>query len=273
MFQWPPSDHAALVAHVYLLGGDVFATIAVGLGILWESEAITVSHKTAGRLVFWGVVLETVCSIALFTFDEGVSSAQQSTIEAQKSEIITLGTKLVQADANLLNEQRVTARERMRLERIERAVLPRSSYVDWSKLIGALKDGHFQPVNIVIVGGAEAQNFGFNLMSAFAQAGAMGKLLAPPSEPGVRQYLGYSSSGVTILTANPDGQKLGELLWRQFQIGGGAESMAGVPPAWTDLPRDVNCLLIQDNGWAMAPGAGQPGEDLDVHGRPVPAPQ
>ena len=127
MFQWPPSDHAALVAHVYLLGGDLLATIAVGVGILWEAEAITVSHKLAGRLVLWGVVLETVCSIALFAFDEGISGAQQSTIEAQKSEIITLDTKLVQADANLLNEQRVTARERMRLDRVERAVLPRSS--------------------------------------------------------------------------------------------------------------------------------------------------
>jgi hypothetical protein len=96
MFQWPPSDHAALVTHVYLLGGDVLATIAVGIGILWEAEAITVSHKRAGRLVLWGVVLETVCSIALFSFDEGISHTQQSTIDAQQEKIITLDARLIE---------------------------------------------------------------------------------------------------------------------------------------------------------------------------------
>ena len=45
--------------------------------------------------MFWGVVVETLCSITLFVFDEGVSRAQQSTIEAQQSKIIALETELV----------------------------------------------------------------------------------------------------------------------------------------------------------------------------------
>jgi hypothetical protein len=40
----------------------------------------------------------------LFVFDERISQAQQD-------KIFALDAKLVQADANLLNEQRLTARE------------------------------------------------------------------------------------------------------------------------------------------------------------------
>jgi hypothetical protein len=44
----------------------------------------------ARRLVLWGVVTETLCSIALFVFDEGASRAQQSIIETQQAKIILL---------------------------------------------------------------------------------------------------------------------------------------------------------------------------------------
>ena len=52
MFPIFASDHATLLAHWYLIGGDVLATIAVGAGILWEAEAITVSHEMARKLCF-----------------------------------------------------------------------------------------------------------------------------------------------------------------------------------------------------------------------------
>jgi len=79
---------------VYLLAGDVLATWAVAAGIIWEGDVITVSHEIAKRLVLWGVVLETMCSIALFAFDEGISHGQQLVIEEQKREIIALETRL-----------------------------------------------------------------------------------------------------------------------------------------------------------------------------------
>ena len=90
MFPSVVSDHATFVVHVYLLAGDVLATWAVGAGIIWQSDALTVRHKMALKLVFWGVVIETLCSLALFTFDEGISHAQQSTIEVQQSKIARL---------------------------------------------------------------------------------------------------------------------------------------------------------------------------------------
>lgn len=80
------TDHTAFMVHVYLLAGDVLATIAVGAGIVWEHGTPDV-RAVANRLVIWGVVAETLCSVALFSFDETVSSAQQSKIIALETEI------------------------------------------------------------------------------------------------------------------------------------------------------------------------------------------
>jgi hypothetical protein len=80
------TDQVALVVHIYLLGGASLATIMVGAGIIWESGPLEV-HAIAHRLVIWGIVAETLCSIILFTFDEGISSAQQSKIIALETRI------------------------------------------------------------------------------------------------------------------------------------------------------------------------------------------
>jgi len=176
------------------------------------------------------------------------------------------------ADANLLTEQRLTARERWRLERVERAVLPRSNYVNWEELVAALKEEHFQPINVAIIGGPEARQFGLNLEMALTRAGMMGRVVEPPTDPKALRSLPDSSTGVTALVANPEGEKLAELLWRKYQIGGGSMSLAALIQVWPDLPRDVNCLLVRDDGWAMAPGSGQSGEGIDQYGRPIPAP-
>jgi hypothetical protein len=87
------TDHTAFLVHVYLLAGDVLATIAVGVGIVWEHGSAEV-RVVANRLVIWGVVAETLCSLALFSFDEKISGAQESTIGAQQSKIIALETRI-----------------------------------------------------------------------------------------------------------------------------------------------------------------------------------
>ncbi len=80
------TDQVAFVVHAYLLGGDVLATIVIGAGIVWEHGSPDV-RKVADRLVIWGVVAETLCSVALFTFDEGISAAQQSKIITLESHL------------------------------------------------------------------------------------------------------------------------------------------------------------------------------------------
>jgi hypothetical protein len=90
-------DDVVFVVHVYLLGGDVLATWMVAAGIIWDSSP-PVKH-VAHRLVIWGVVLETLCSIALFTFDEGLSGAQQSKIIALETRLAARTLSDAQVDA------------------------------------------------------------------------------------------------------------------------------------------------------------------------------
>jgi hypothetical protein len=78
IFQEYVSDHTALIVHVYLLSGDILATWAVAAGIIWEGAFDL--REIVHRLVIWGVAAETLCSLALFTFDEGISAAQQDKI-------------------------------------------------------------------------------------------------------------------------------------------------------------------------------------------------
>jgi hypothetical protein len=73
----------AFFAHCLLIGGEVLATVAVGLGILWEApEQPKERHLIATRLVIWGIVFETLCSVGLFAFDEAISHVQQEKIIA-----------------------------------------------------------------------------------------------------------------------------------------------------------------------------------------------
>jgi len=80
------TEPIASVIRWNLLLGDVLSTVAVGFGIVWENGPSDV-RKVADRLVLWGIVAETLCSVALFTFDESVSSAQQSKIIALETRI------------------------------------------------------------------------------------------------------------------------------------------------------------------------------------------
>src|SRR5579872_3004633 len=85
--------------HALLLGGDVLATVVVGWGILWEApEQPPHRHRVAKWLVIWGIAVETVCSISLFRYDEGISQKQQATI-------IALETRLA---ARSLSEQQIS---------------------------------------------------------------------------------------------------------------------------------------------------------------------
>jgi hypothetical protein len=74
--------------HIILLSVTVAASFAVGAGIIFEAPKYSESvHRIAVRLVIAGVVVEAACTIFLFVFDEGISSAQQSKIIALESRL------------------------------------------------------------------------------------------------------------------------------------------------------------------------------------------
>jgi hypothetical protein len=66
---------------VYLLAGDILATFAVGLGIVWEHGPPEI-RAVANRLVIGGIVVETICSVLLFGYDSNVIGSQNDKIIA-----------------------------------------------------------------------------------------------------------------------------------------------------------------------------------------------
>jgi hypothetical protein len=105
--------------HAILLSSSVLASIAVGAGILFERPEYSSSvHKIAFWLIVVGIAVEAVCTIFLFVFDEGISSAQQS-------KIISLENRL--AGRSLTAEQQEALKRRMTpfaKQRVSIGVLP-----------------------------------------------------------------------------------------------------------------------------------------------------
>jgi hypothetical protein len=74
--------------HFWLLSVSVLASFSVGAGIIFESPKYSTSiNQAATCLVICGVIIEAVCTIALFVFDEGISSSQQSKIIALETRL------------------------------------------------------------------------------------------------------------------------------------------------------------------------------------------
>jgi hypothetical protein len=186
--------------------------------------------------------------------------------------IAFLDEQRVQTEKDVLVERRLTARERLRLERLERIILPRS--IDSApQLVEALKAGGFQPMNIAIVLQRESSEYGFSLMSVLKDAGLLGGVAWLPKDSRAPSLL--------VVAVDDDGPRIADLLWQKFQIGQGwrAKIERGTDPTKSDsslagVPTDRNCLVVGSNSEAAFQGSpGQPGEGVDEHGRPVPAPQ
>jgi hypothetical protein len=194
------------------------------------------------------------------------AATAESNLERLRAEAAT-------ADANLLREQRLTANERWRLERLERINLPRSlSPQTASALTTELKAAHFQPVNVAVVDGQESLPYGIEFQQALASAGLLATFTILPRDSKVPSLI--------VVAVDPEGERLADLLFQKFGIGEGwrAKVERNADPAKQDaslsgVPTDRNCLVIGSNADAAFNGPrGQPGEGLDEHGRPVPAP-
>jgi hypothetical protein len=99
--------------HVVLLSVAVLASIAVGGGIIFERPKYPPSvHRVAFWLVVGGIAIEAVCTIFLFVFDEGISGAQQSRIEAQQLKIISLEKQI--APRELTEDQQKKIAEKIK---------------------------------------------------------------------------------------------------------------------------------------------------------------
>jgi len=166
-------------------------------------------------------------------------------------------------EERLLDERRLTARERWRLERLERAVLPRTLTPEQRETLIPLLRG-LGSINVAAVNKPEPFYFAQQLMDLFQRAGIMGRLLILPADS--------NQFGVATYIADANGQRLMDILWQQ-RIGGQGIG-GGVRPIGLDsIPTDQNTLIVGENDAAFQPGDGQPGEGIDKHGGAVPAPQ
>ena len=198
--------------------------------------------------------------------DEASKAREHSAVLAVELEHTRNNAK--QIDANLLREQRLTALERWRLRRVERAVLPRSLFVDWNSLTSELKKIGLEKIYLVVIDDSdmELSNFWINFTQCFQDANI--KVFMQTISPSDFRFLPNTSTGVGIVTFDEKGTALANLLWQKFRLGGG--TMGGFPQIRPDIPRDANWLVVGHNNWAMAPPDGQDGEGIDEQGRPVP---
>lgn len=75
--------------HFWLLSISVLASFAVGAGIIFERPKYPPSvHRIAFWLVIGGIAIEALCTIFLFVFDEGISSAQKETIISLEKRLV-----------------------------------------------------------------------------------------------------------------------------------------------------------------------------------------
>ncbi|HWG68719.1 MAG TPA: hypothetical protein VN692_04800 [Steroidobacteraceae bacterium] len=68
--------------HAILLFISIGGAAVCAVGIVFEAEKRKSHplHRIAEKLVIWGVVIEALCTISLFVFDERISNAQESKI-------------------------------------------------------------------------------------------------------------------------------------------------------------------------------------------------
>jgi len=117
-----------------LLIGELAATAVVGWGIIWESpEQSSSRHRIATRLVIWGIIAESFCSICLFSFDEAIARNQ--------------GDKILALDVELNAQKKKTAEAETHLAELRKQVGPRS--IDGPGFLRILGDGPRASVEIV----------------------------------------------------------------------------------------------------------------------------
>jgi hypothetical protein len=240
------------------LAGTFISEIAVAVAILAESKFTTLKDWSIAVLMVVGICLGVFFTLALFTYDESISSAQQSTISKQQSTIIGL-------DKALLNEQRITSRERMVLAWLVRAVAPRDVSEERSALVEALKDKGLGNINIAYVDKREPEYLAMQMKDVFVSAGIMGKMLKLPS--------GVEPLGSQMYEPTPSGRMANQIMWEVTRMSPTriAGSGAGIREiGWESLPEGEDTLVIGENDAAFQAMGGQAGEGIDENARPLP---
>jgi hypothetical protein len=89
--------------HFWLLAGAIVGSLVVAAGIAleanWPISRMKPRELAGITFVFFGVGVEALFTLALFMFDDGLSSSQERTISAQQSRIVELDAKASAAES------------------------------------------------------------------------------------------------------------------------------------------------------------------------------
>jgi len=249
--------------HRVLIWGSLAGEVLVAVGILLEIEhPLNLKKILSFAAVIVGVILGAAGTLLLLKFDEAISLAQQDTISKQQSTIIGL-------DKALLNEQRITSRERMTLNWLVRAVAPRNVANDRVALIEALKKEDTGSINVAYVNKKEPHMLALQMVEIFRSAGIMGRLIILPSDAEVSgAFMNSPTSKEGFSKGLLADTTMSGITNRSFtRIGSGGTVSLSVGES---LPKDENTLVIGNNDPAFFGNDGQDGEGIDANGRPLP---
>lgn len=262
---WSAIDHWALAV--------VFVGVVVeGIAEWLPKERRETALWTATTRTGWLIL---VLALAVEYVAQRSKDADDALIIAKLSvDLETARGETARLDANLLNEQRITASERTVLARLGSVVLPRSILPDKAKaMVEALKAVGFHPVNVAMLRERESEMYGVKFAEVLKAAGMLAGTFSLPA--------GSRAPSLIVVAVDDEGNRLADFLFQKFQIGQGwraqiaqGSDAAKADPALAGVPTDRNCIVIGSNADAAYQGApGQPGEGIDQFGRPVPAPQ
>jgi hypothetical protein len=259
------------------------ATLLILVGILVELAALFwFAHPSMGWgeisaaaaadvLIGGGLAIEYVCIVRAVEATERLQREADKKVaranadaERARAEAAAARERLALTDERLLHERRLNARDRSRLEFLERAVLPRTiTEPQWNALVASLK-GSIATLNIAILDKPEPMRFGLELNRLLGAAEILTRpIFVPPSCP---MY------GVRIYRVTEAAERVGQILWQTAAFCSGSTGM--IPEElrhWIRAGED--CLLIGENDAAMHGRPGYPGDGIDEHGEEIPNPQ
>jgi hypothetical protein len=181
-------------------------------------------------------------------------------VSSAQNEIIA--SNAARTEQKLLDERRLTANERWRLERVEKAVLPRSLTARQRELLAQEFKGKGLSINIAFGGSTEATLYGIALMQALNEAGLATKPYTIPKTADLQ--------GVTVYAVIDDGRLIAEALHKAEIAGSLVQGM--LPMDLQGVPANENLLVVGANNAASQGGAGQPGESISPDGAINPRP-
>src|SRR6266567_1771290 len=173
----------------------------------------------AAFLVALGVAMEFIGSWIGSRLHRTIEDARTAEVarlnndtERLRAEAAKASERAALTEETILAERRLTARERWRLERVERAVFPRVITQEQRRFLVSELKGKISSMNICALDRAEPRLYALSILQVLHDAGVSTKLFWLPKDS--------DEQGIVTYVVNEDGRVFAKTLWK-VRIGGG----------------------------------------------------